>query len=117
MEETMSDTQASVRVPGRAVKALLLGAAMLVLAGCLSGGPQTRRAEFICEGGERVSVVFQPNTARIISTNPPIVMDRRRTSTGFWFASPQNSIRGSEGRMTWTRGRAMPIQCRETRRR
>jgi hypothetical protein len=94
-----------------------LGAATLILAGCLSGGPQTRRAEFICQGGERVTVVFQPNTARIISTDPPVVMDRRRTRTGFWFASNQNSIRGSGREMSWTRGFGMPLRCREVRRR
>lgn len=101
----------------KTMKLLLAGGALALLAGCLSsGGPQTRRADFVCDGGERVTVVFQPNMARIVSVDPHIEMPRIRTASGFHFGTAQNSIRGQGSRMTWTRGFAQPVSCRELRR-
>jgi len=104
--------------PKSALSAILMGAAFLALAGCaLPGGRQTSRVDNVCDNGERVTVVFQPNTARIISVQPAIEMQRRRTGSGFHFATAQNSIRGQGRQMTWTRGRAAPLRCREVNRR
>lgn len=104
--------------PKSVVSTTLMGAAFLTLAGCVSsGGRQTSRVDYVCDNGERVTVVFQPNTARIISVQPPVEMPRQRTASGFHFATAQNSIRGQGRQMTWTRGFATPLQCREVNRR
>jgi hypothetical protein len=106
------------RSPKAAFSATLMGAAFLALAGCASsGGRQTSRVDYVCDNGERVTVVFQPNTARIISVQPAVEMQRQRTASGFHFASAQNSIRGQGRQMTWTRGFAAPLNCREVNRR
>ena len=98
-----------------AARAALALTAATMLAGCLSsGGPQTRRVDYICDGGRRVTVVFQPQTARIISPGQaPVEMQRRRTNNGFWFASATHSVRGNGRAMTLTEGFAAPVRCRE----
>lgn len=94
--------------------------AATLLAGCASTGsgpPQTRRVDYICQGGERVTVVFMPRIARIVSVEPPIEMPQLASGSGFRFGTVTNTIEGQGNHMTWTRGRMAPVRCREVSRR
>jgi hypothetical protein len=92
----------------------LAGAALL--AGCMTSSPQTRRVDYSCEDGQQLTVVFQPNMARIVSETPPLELPQRRTPNGFHYGTPQNSIQGQGRELTLIRGRSAPVRCHEVSR-
>jgi len=89
--------------------------AVLTLAACATSGGNwvtPGRVIYQCDRGEELVIVFAADTARIENTGgPPIVMQQRTSSSGFWFDSGTRSIRGTRDRITYTVGRMAPMTC------
>jgi hypothetical protein len=90
--------------------AAICGAAFL--AGCATG-PKTGRVTYECERGPRITVIFEGDRARLIRPDgPPVLLEKRRSLTGFRYESPTHSIQGRGTRLAFAIGRTMPMNCR-----
>lgn len=86
--------------------------APIALTGCATATEGRGPVTYHCQDGKKITVVFGPNSARILSRgSQPIVLPQIMTVTGFAYETPQNSIRGTRTEVTFTQGRMMPQTC------
>ena len=94
--------------------AAIPSAAAAILIGCTTISHEPRQVTYSCGHDPGLTVVFQGEEARIISPDGvAIKLQRRPSSSGFWYESPTHSIRGEGQSLTYTIGRMVPIQCQE----
>ena len=94
--------------------AAVSGAGAAILLGCATTSAETRQVTYSCGEEPGLTVVFQGEVARFISTTgPAIELQRRPSGSRFWYESPTHSIRGEGRSLTYTVGRMVPIQCQE----
>jgi heat shock protein HslJ len=110
------------RRPGLAaiVAGLLLGAAAHAYTSdatqaTLPGGTPSaaRTVDFVCDGGQRLSVTFEGSVARLVDqTGRRATLEQKPAASGIHYESAGESLRGKGQEITWSRTGVAPLVCR-----
>jgi heat shock protein HslJ len=103
-----------------AVLALLLGCASTLAAAAprepqTSGASAAGQVEYLCDGGQSLSVTFEDKAARIAEpSGRRVTLDQRPAASGIFYEAGGESLRGKGQEITWSRAGASPLTCRST---
>jgi heat shock protein HslJ len=80
-----------------------------------SGASAARSVEYLCGGGQRLSVTFEGKTAPLVDpSGRHAMLDQRPAASGIFFEAAGESLRGKGQELTWSRTGAPPLTCRTT---
>jgi heat shock protein HslJ len=80
-----------------------------------SGASAARHVEYLCDGGQRLSVTFEDEAARLAeSSGRHATLDQRPAASGIFYEAAGESLRGKGPELTWSRPGAPPVSCRQT---
>jgi membrane-bound inhibitor of C-type lysozyme len=95
------------------MRAILILCAFAGLSACASMAGGERRVTYACDRGPGLTVVYTEGAARIVgSGGEDIVLPQRPSGSGFWYETPQHSLRGKGNEVTYTVGRMVPMTCK-----
>ena len=86
------------------------------LVGCVgSNGPPTaggRRVTYTCERGPGLTVIYAGDMARVEhGSGQTLLLQRRKTDSGFWYESPSHRLRGKGNMVTFAKVWTPLIAC------
>jgi membrane-bound inhibitor of C-type lysozyme len=89
--------------------------AAAVLSGCGTGASKIPQAHYTCADGTQFWASFPEGEALITSQDKePLVLQQRRSGSGFIYSSGRYELRGKGKQATWTVGRRVPTTCTAT---
>lgn len=75
----------------------------------------TRKADFVCDGGQRLSVTFDAKAAHLVDrSGRRAVLTQQPAASGIWYESAGESLRGKGQEVTWSRPGQAPLVCRSS---
>lgn len=93
----------------------LLLIALLSVSACKHEVVEVRdyQATFLCEGDQRMHVVFAPYKAVLDSQGVSVAMEQKPAADGYHYAGGGQDLRAVGGEATWKDGKGAVHHCRE----
>jgi hypothetical protein len=96
------------------MKQLLLGAALLTLAACASGGGTGERFDWRCDGGAAFSVRFRGESAEVFAGGQVYNLPAAQTGSGARYSNGSVEYREHQGQATLSGAHGGPYtNCRQ----
>lgn len=71
-----------------------------------------RVVNFVCQGGERLTVTFRGGAARLVDPRGrTFILQQQISGSGIRYAGQGQTLRGKGREMTWTPDRGRPRNC------